>query len=73
MEKTKACLTDGQYPCQATLHIKDGKAVVVLHDMFGLEPGSTIPLLRKECNLLVEAVEAMSAARAGILNGHGII
>jgi hypothetical protein len=63
-------LGDGQYSCSATLHIKDGRAIVVLHDMFNLMPGATIPLARQECNLLIEKLEGSSVA---ILNGQAII
>lgn len=73
MSDSKRCLPDGAYACRATLHIKDGKAVVMIHDTFGLEPGSTIPLLRPECNLIVEADVGTIAKRVGVLNGHGII
>jgi hypothetical protein len=66
----KTMLDDGCYDCSATLHIKDGKAVVVLHSMFGLKPGSAIPLLRKDHNLLVELSVVGSVV---ILNGHSII
>jgi len=61
---------DGEYPCSATLHIKDGKAVVVLHSMFGLAPEITIPLLRKDNNL---KVESGGGEPIGIKNGHAII
>lgn len=45
MNEQKQCLADGRYSCSATLHVKDGKVVVVLHEMFGLQPGATMPLL----------------------------
>lgn len=66
----KKSLEDGQYPCSATLHIKDGKAVVVLHSMFGLSPGTEIPLVREDATLLVERLDG---SQVGILNGHSII
>lgn len=47
-------LADGQYPCSATLHIKDGKALVTLDSTFGLKPGTTILLYRKEGDLVVD-------------------
>ena len=73
MSDSKRCLPDGAYACRATLHIKGGKAVVMIHDAFGLEPGSTIPLLRTEGNLVVEADAGTIAKGLGVLNGHGII
>jgi len=66
----QASIHDGVYPCSATLHIKDGKAVVVLHSMFGLPAGTTIPLYRSEHNLKVESVGVDST---GVKNGHTII
>lgn len=66
----KNCLVDGQYSADATLHIKDGKAVVVLHSMFGLASGTEIPLKRREGKLLVEGG---ITKEPGILNGHSII
>ncbi len=63
-------LPDGQYDCAATLHVKDGNVVVVLHTTFGLQPGATMPLLRQEHDL---RVEALSGSQVGILNGHSII
>ena len=67
----KTTLEDGCYECSATLHIKEGKAVVVLHNMFGLAPGGTIvPLFRTEHNLLVELSDVVNL---GIKSGHSII
>lgn len=63
-------LEEGQYPCSATLHIKDGQAVIVLHSMFGLEPGTEIPMKRNDGKLLVETGGGIEP---GILNGHVII
>ncbi len=63
-------LQDGVYPCSATLHIKDGKAVIVLHSMFDLAPGATIPLYREEHEL---KVVAGGGDPIGIKNGHAII
>ncbi|WP_417912719.1 hypothetical protein [Candidatus Electronema sp. TJ] len=65
-------LKDGEYPCNATLHIKDGKAIIVLHSMFGLEPGNTIPLYREEHELKVETGGG-EPKRIGLKNGHAII
>jgi hypothetical protein len=70
MNDQKKCLPDGQYACAATLHVKEGKVVVVLHSTFGLEPGATMPLLRREHDL---RVESLSGSQVGILNGHTII
>lgn len=70
MSDAQSCLADGKYPCQATLHIKDGEAVVELHDMFGLAIGTAIPLLRKDGNLLVEQLLGGSV---DLKNGHAII
>ena len=42
----QARIKDGVFPCSATLHIKQGKAVVVLNSMFDLPAGTTIPLYR---------------------------
>lgn len=66
----KGPLKDGEYPCHATLHVKRGKAVIVLHTMFGLKPGTTIPLLRPE-NCL--EVVLSGGDPTGIKNGHAII
>jgi hypothetical protein len=66
----RVCLEDGAYPCSATLHIKDGKAVVVLHSMFDLAPGASIPLYRTEHEL---KVVSGGGDPIGIKNGHGII
>jgi hypothetical protein len=73
MPHEESCLSDGQNACQATLHIKDGQAVVVLHSMFGLRPGTTIPLRRPEGNLLIESAPGAEVGKLGLLNGHGII
>jgi hypothetical protein len=70
MKEQRQNLPDGTYDCSATLHVTDGKVVVVLHSMFGLQPGTTIPLLRQENNL---RVETLSGSQVGILNGHAII
>ncbi|HTY24049.1 MAG TPA: hypothetical protein VMC85_13020 [Desulfomonilaceae bacterium] len=66
----KKMLEDGSYECHATLHIKDGTALVILHSMFGLPPGTTIPLTRKEHNLLVGESEV---GEPGFVHGHTII
>jgi hypothetical protein len=66
----KAILKDGIYPCSATLHVREGKAIAVLHSMFGLVQGTTISLYRKEHNLVIEPGDA---GKIGILNGHAII
>jgi hypothetical protein len=63
-------LPDGQYECFASLHIKDGKAFVILNSTFGLQPGTTIPLLRKEGNILVDHT---SVGEFKIRNGLTII
>jgi hypothetical protein len=63
-------LAEGSYSCHATLHIQDGQAVVVLHSMFDLKPGTTIPLARRDGNMLVEPLTGSSVS---ILNGHTII
>ncbi len=65
-----ACLKDGEYPCSATLHIKDGKAVIVLHSMFDLVPGATIPLAMRTQEM---KVVDCSGDPVGIRNGHTII
>ena len=70
MIEHKPHLADGQYDCSASLHIKDGKAVVVLNSTFGLKPGTTIPLLRKEGDLLVDEI---SGGRVPLFNGLTII
>lgn len=70
MKEQMKSLADGSYDCFATLHIKDGKAVAVLHTTFSLPVGTTIPLLRSDCNLLVESI---SGSQIDILNGHAII
>ena len=31
MSDAKGYLPDGEYACQATLHVKDGKVLVVIH------------------------------------------
>jgi hypothetical protein len=66
----KVCLQDGVYPCSATLHIKDGKAVIVLHSMFDLAPGAIIPLYRKAHEM---KVVSGGGDPIGIKNGHAII
>ncbi len=63
-------LPDGCYPNRmATVHVKGGKVYVIIHDDFGLKPGTTLPLLRQEHNLEVEG----AVTKAGLLNGHTII
>jgi hypothetical protein len=63
-------LEDGVYPCSAALHIKDGKAIIVLHSMFNLTPGVSIPLYRQENDM---QVVANGGEPVGIRNGHAII
>lgn len=70
MSEQKTQLVDGKYHCCATLHVKDGKLVVELDDTFGLAPGTTIPLLRKDNNLIVEE---LSGSQIRFFNGHAII
>jgi len=63
-------LEDGVYPCSAALHIKDGKAIVVLHSMFDLAPGVSISLYRQEHDM---QVVSGGGEPVGIKNGHAII
>jgi len=70
MNEQKDHLPDGQYDCSATLHIKDGKAVVVLNSTFGLRPNTAIPLLRREGDLVVEQ---LTVSRVPLFNGITII
>ena len=63
-------LADGLYDCAATVHVKDGRVAVVLHTTFDLPPGTSIPLLRKECDM---RVEELSGSQVGLFNGHAII
>ena len=66
----KTMLEDGYYHSWATVHIKDGNALVILHDTFDLPSGTTIPLLRKEHNLRVGLSDI---GEVGLYNGHSII
>ncbi len=66
MSEQRDNLPDGQYDCFATLHIKDGKASVVLYNTFGLRPGTAIPLLRKEGDLVVEQLSGSRVPLNGI-------
>lgn len=70
MTKKNELLEDGCYPCNATLHIKEGKAAVVLHNTFGLPIGSNIPLYRSKCSLLIEGIQNSELT---FFNGHAII
>jgi hypothetical protein len=63
-------LADGCYDCQATVHVSAGKADVVLHTTFGLAPGTAIPLLRRDGDLLVEE---RRGSLVKFFNGHTII
>ena len=59
------------YQVSATVEIgEDCKAVVVLHDNFGLKDGASIPLRRNPEFILIEGVES---GEVGPLNGHSII
>lgn len=70
MSEQKRTLQDGCYDCAATVHIKDGKVVVELHSTFGLEPGTSIPLIRTEHDL---RVERLTGSQVDFFNGHAII
>jgi len=62
-------IRDGSFSSAATLHVVNGKAVVILHSDFGLPVGTKIELARKE-----HCVEIANAqGPVGILNGHSII
>jgi hypothetical protein len=63
-------LDDGEFRCNATLLIKDGKALVILDDSFELPEGTRIPLLRSEGFLEVLYREIIPGAPK---NGHTII
>ena len=73
MSDAKGNLPDGEYACQATLHVRDGKVLVVIHNPPKLEIGTTIPLLREQNNFVMEGEAEGITKRLGILNGHGII
>lgn len=70
MSEKKHHLADGKYDCFATLYVKNGKVLIELHSTFGLEPGTTLPLLREKHNLLVEK---LIGSEIELFNGHVII
>lgn len=70
MKDNTTTIKDGQFPCNATLYIKDGKALVELHTTFGFSLGTKIPLHREENNILVESYKGSVMS---FLNGHTII
>jgi hypothetical protein len=53
MSSQQDFLSDGTYSCEATLHVKDGRAYVELHDTFGLKGGATLARSREEDFFLV--------------------
>ncbi len=70
MKENTPIIEDGEFPCSATLNIKDGKAVVVLHTTFGFPSGAKIPLHREGNNILIETFKG---SEVSFLNGHSII
>lgn len=70
MKTESGILPDGCYPNRnATIHVKNGKVSVVIHDDFGLRPGTKMPLLRNEHNMEIDGREVISE----FFNGHAII
>ena len=70
MGESKQELPDGRYHCRATVHVQGGKAVVVLHDTFGLKPGAAVPLLRHAHDL---RVQSLPGGLVVVLDGHAIV
>ena len=68
--KQSEVLPDGEYPCMATLVMKNGKAVLILHSTFKLAEGTKIPLLRSGEHL---EVTSSIVSNTELRNGHTII
>ncbi|MGD1837816.1 MAG: hypothetical protein ACPKPY_07135 [Nitrososphaeraceae archaeon] len=70
MTDLKQGLKDGDYPCSATLKIKDGKATVILGDGFGLKDSTEIPLANqpKGSNIKIGYSDSIN-----LFNGQAVI
>ncbi|MGD1838289.1 MAG: hypothetical protein ACPKPY_09580 [Nitrososphaeraceae archaeon] len=70
MTDLKQGLKDGDYPCSATLKIKDGKATVVLGDGFGLKDGTEITLENQPKG---SSVKIGYNDLINLFNGHAVV